>query len=116
MDIEAFRDYCLRKDHVTESFPFNENTLVFKVANKMFALTDIETFEYVNLKSNAEKALQLREEHEGVKPGYHMNKKLWNSVYTSMDISDELFYQLIDESYIEVISSFTKKKRSELSL
>ena len=116
MDVEAFRNYCIQKDHVTEGFPFNQSTLVFKVANKMFALADIDVFEFINLKTDPEKSTELRENYDGIRPGYHMNKKLWNSVYVSMDVDDKLLYSLIDDSYNEVISTLSKKRRTELSL
>ena len=114
MNIEEFREYCLSKKGVSESFPFDENTLVFKVMNKMFALTGIEEFAFINLKCDPEKAIELREEYEGVTSGYHMNKALWNSVYINKDISDILIYQWIEESYDLIVSSLTKKLRLEL--
>ena len=99
MDIEAYRNYCLRKQGVTEEFPFDEKTLVYKVRGKMFALTNIDAFESINLKCDPETALQLREAYEGVTPGYHMNKKHWNTVRTDGGIPDKLIYQWIDDSY-----------------
>ncbi|NUM80624.1 MmcQ/YjbR family DNA-binding protein, partial [bacterium] len=75
MNLESFRLHCLAKKNVTEEFPFDEETLVFKVAGKMFALADIHVFESVNLKCDPEKAVELRERYEQVMPGYHMNKK-----------------------------------------
>jgi predicted DNA-binding protein (MmcQ/YjbR family) len=116
MNIEAYRDYCLSKKATSESFPFDEKTLVFKVAGKMFALTDVDTFEFINLKCDPEYAVELRERLDGVKPGYHMNKTLWNSVYTNSDVDDQLMFELIDHSYDLVVKSLTKKKRDELSL
>lgn len=116
MNIESFRDYCLSKKGATESFPFDETTLVFKVGNKMFALADIEDFSFVNLKCDPERSAELRETYQGVKPGYHMNKALWNSVYVNQDVDDRLFYDLIDHSYNLIVSSLTKKLRNELSL
>lgn len=114
MNIEVYRTYCLSKKGVTESFPFDEKTLVFKVMNKMFALTSVEEFSFINLKCNPEKAIELREIYEGVKPGYHMNKALWNSVYTEEDVSDKLIIKWIDDSYSLVVSSLTKKLQKEL--
>jgi len=114
MNIEEYRDYCLAKKGVTEGFPFDETTLVFKVMNKMFALTGIEDFEFINLKCNPEKAIELREELNGILPGYHMSKKHWNSVYLNKDVSDKLIYQCIDESYDLIVSSLTKKLQKEL--
>ena len=114
MNIEAFRDYCIAKKGVTESFPFDKNTLVFKVMGKMFALADIETFEFINLKSDPEKAIELREKFQGIKPGYHMSKVHWNSVYVNTDVADGFVLQLIDESYSLIVSSLTKKLKEEL--
>ena len=114
MNIEQYRDYCLAKKGVTESFPFDKDTLVFKVMGKMFALTSIETFDFINLKCNPDEAITLRERYEGVKPGYHMNKALWNSVYPNLDVSDKLIYEWIDDSYSLIVSSLTKKLKAEL--
>ncbi|MDB2657013.1 MmcQ/YjbR family DNA-binding protein [Crocinitomicaceae bacterium] len=116
MNIEEYRDYCTAKKAVTESFPFDKNTLVFKVANKMFALTGVDTFNYINLKCDPERAVELRETYNGVRPGYHMNKKLWNSVYLEEDVPDALVYELIDHSYDLIVASLTKKVRSEYAL
>ena len=114
MNIEEYREYCLSKKGVTESFPFDETTLVFKVMNKMFALTGVDDFAFINLKCDPEKAIELREQFEGVAPGYHMNKALWNSVYTNKGVPDKLIYQWIDDSYDLIVSSFSKKLREEL--
>ena len=114
MNIEEFRDYCLSKSAVTEALPFDEKTLVFKVNGKMFTLTNIEKFEFVNLKCNPQYAIDLREEYEGVKPGYHMNKTHWNSVYTDGNVPDELFYELIDLSYDLVTQGLRRKVRESL--
>lgn len=116
MNIEAFRDYCISKPAVTESFPFDDKVLVFKVAGKIFALTHVETFDYINLKCIPERAVELREFHHGIKPGYHMNKKSWNSVYLGQDVEDSLLYELVDHSYDLVVASLTKKVRSEHAL
>lgn len=114
MNIEDLRTYCLDKKGVTESLPFSETALVFKVQNKMFALTDLDKFEFVNLKCDPEKAIELRETFSGVKPGYHMNKKHWNSLYLNSDIEDTMIFNLIDHSYNLVVQSLTKKLREEL--
>ena len=114
MNIEEYREYCISKKGVTESFPFDESTLVFKVMGKMFALTGVNTFESVNLKCDPEKAIELREEYEGVIPGFHMSKKHWNTCYIESDISDKLFFELIDNSYNLVVSKLTKKLQEEL--
>ncbi len=116
MDIEYYRNYCLSKKCVTEEFPFGETTLVFKVMGKMFALTDIETFASVNLKADPEIAVELREKHPAVKPGYHMNKKHWITVIHDGSIPDKLLCQWIDNSYQLVASSLTKSQKSALAL
>jgi len=119
MHIEQFRDLCLAKKGVTEHFPFNKTTLVFKVMDKMFALTDLLNWEQglpkVNLKCNPEKALELREQFEGITPGFHMNKKHWNTLIINVaDVSDVLVKQLINHSYDLVINGLPKKSQKEL--
>lgn len=113
MNIEEFREYCLSKPHTTEGFPFDETTLVFKVAGKMFALTNIDLFESTNLKCDPEKAEELREQYpDYIFPGYHMNKKHWNTV--SVELEDKLLVELINHSYELVYKSLPKKTRLEL--
>lgn len=116
MNFEDFREYCLRKPFVTEGFPFDQSTLVFKVGGKMFALTDIDNFNSVNLKSDPEKAIDLRETFSGIFAGYHMNKKHWNTVMINADVADLLFKQMIDDSYELVYRSLPKKMKDELAL
>lgn len=116
MDIESFRDYCLSLPHTTEGFPFDQKTLVFKVANKMFALTDVEEFSSVNLKCEPERAISLREQYPCVKPGYHMNKQHWNTVDMDHSISDQMIYLWIRESYDLIVDSLPKKLKIELGL
>ena len=111
MNIEEYRDYCLSKPGVTESFPFDQNTLVFKVYNKMFALTGVDEFSYINLKQEPAYSEQLREQYAGIKEGYHMNKKHWNSVYLDSDVTDKMLFQFIDDSYQIVLSSIPQHKR-----
>ena len=113
MNIEQYRDYCIAKKGVTESFPFDKSTLVFKVMNKMFALTGVEFFEFINLKCDPEKAIEIREEYTGVTGAYHMSKVHWNSVSTKGEISDKLIFQWIDDSYNLIVSSLTKKLQTE---
>lgn len=113
MNIEEFRDYCLTKHGATEHFPFDENTLVFKVV-KMFALADVRDFESINLKCDPERAVELREKYDGVIPGYHMNKKHWNTVSTDGSIPDNELYQWIDDSYELIVASLSKKEREQL--
>lgn len=114
MNIEELRTYCINKKGVTESFPFDESTLVFKVGNKMFALAGIDEFSYINLKCDPERAIELRETFNAVKPGYHMSKVHWNSVYVNMDLNDQLIYEMIDDSYNLIVASLPKKVRNEL--
>lgn len=115
MFIDEFRTYCLAKPGVTESTPFGPDTLVFKVMNKMFAVTGIDDFEFINLKSTPEKSIELRETHEGIKPGWHMNKTHWNSVFTDGSISDHMIRELTDESYDIIVASLPKKTQKELA-
>lgn len=116
MNIEDFRDFCLSLNCVTEEFPFDNNTLVFKVAGKMFALTGIEEFNGVNLKCDPEKAVDLREQYPAVQPGFHMNKKHWNTVQLDGSISNELLQEWIQDSYWLVIKKLPKKIQKELAL
>jgi predicted DNA-binding protein (MmcQ/YjbR family) len=114
MDIQFFREYCLSKPGASEHLPFDNRTLVFKVLGKIFALCDIEEFDGANLKCDPEKAVELREQFEGIKGGYHMNKKHWNTVSVGGDVPAHLFLQLIDHSYELVKSSLPKKEREKL--
>jgi len=100
MDIEQIREYCLAKDDVTEGFPFGESALVFKTGGKMFLLMMIDEVPLsINLKCDPEKAIQLRETHSFVMPGYHMNKKHWNTVVIEPGLKDEDLMEWIDDSY-----------------
>ena len=114
MNIEAYRDYCLAKPGVTEGFPFDDKVLVFKVMGKMFAITDVDDFESVNLKCDPDRALELREENPGIQPGFHMHKASWNTVATDGSVEEPLFYELIDHSYEMVVRGLTKKLRAQL--
>ena len=113
MDILDFRNYCMKLKGVEETLPFDEDTLVFKVMGKMFALTSISKFERINLKCDPELAIELREQYEAVQPGYHMSKKHWNSVYINGSIPDHLVKKWVVNSYDLVISRFTKKMKLE---
>ena len=90
MNIEEYRSYCLAKKGVIEEFPFDNETLVFKVAGKMFALTNVSTFASINLKCDPEKAVELRDQYPAVLPGYHMNKKHWNTILLDGSIPRKL--------------------------
>ena len=115
MNIEEYRDYCLAKPGVTEGFPFDEKVLVFKVMGKMFALTDVDSFETVNLKCDPDRALELRESNPGIVPGYHMHKASWNTVSTDGSVEEPLLYELIDHSYEMIVRGLTKKLQAELT-
>ena len=114
MNIESFREYCLSKPATSESFPFDETTLVFKVAGKLFALTDIANAFSINLKCNPEKCIELREHYDCVQPGYHMNKKHWNTILVDGSVGEELLKEWIDLSYNLVVLSLTKSQRALL--
>lgn len=117
MNIEEFRDYCIAKKGVTESFPFDEKTLVFKVMGKMFALSGLEHIPAkANLKCDPEWAIELREEYDGlITPGFHMSKKHWNTVELEMNIPYKLVVEMIDHSYNLVIKGLTKKLKEEFA-
>lgn len=114
MHIEAFRHYCIEKAHVSESFPFDEVTLVFKLNGKIFAIIGLDDSNRCNLKCEPDRAIQLRESYQGVIPGYHMNKKHWITVYFDRDVSDDLIYELTDHSYELIFNSFSQKIQAQL--
>lgn len=116
MNIEDLRDYCLSKKAATESMPFDESILVFKVGSKLFGLMDIDKSNFINLKSDPEKAIQLREEFSDIVPGYHMNKTHWNTVYLNGSLTDKLIKELIDDSYQLVYNKLTRKEKAEIDL
>ncbi len=114
MDIESLRNYCLAKKGVTEKFPFDEETLTFQVMEKIFLFVDINLPESIIVKCEPELALELREKHEEITPGYHMNKKHWNSVSLKGRLKKGQLLEMIDHSYQQVIKGLTKKKKEEL--
>jgi len=114
MNVEILRDYCLSLKGVTESFPFDEETLVFKVMSKMFALIPLEKSERVSLKCDPERAIVLREEWEEIIGAWHMNKKHWNSVSLDGRIPDQLVVDLVDHSYALVKKGLKKADREAL--
>ncbi len=114
MNIEELRSYCLSLKGTSEGFPFDQKTLVFKVMGKMFALLDVDLFSSINLKCDPENAVLLREQYEGITPGFHMNKSLWNTVKINQDVSDKLIYELVAHSYQQVVLKLTKKLQNEL--
>lgn len=109
MNIEEIREYCLSKRGVTESFPFNEVTLVFKVFGKMFILLNLEGETTIAVKCDPVKAIELREQYSAVIPGYHLNKKHWNTVMVNGLLTDKLICSFIDHSYELVFNSLSKK-------
>lgn len=114
---ESLRDYCLGKQGVTEKFPFDEETLVFMVMNKMFLLTNLEAEPIsFNVKCEPELAVALREKYDAVTPAFHMNKKHWNSVEINGSIPAQELLAMIDHSYALVVAGLTKKLQEELAL
>ncbi len=118
MNLETFYEYCLSKNGVTEHFPFDEETLVFKVGGKMFALSSLNQWEKgipsVNLKCNPDYAEELRAQYDDIKPGWHMSKIHWNTIEINRDVPDSLIKELIDHSYDLVFKSLTKKVQLEV--
>lgn len=118
MTIQDLYDLCLSKPGVTEHFPFDEDTLVFKVGGKMFALSSLSEWEKgnptINLKCDPERALELRAEYDGVNPGYHMSKVHWNTVSVKSDVPAKLLRELVTHSYDLIFKSLTKKLQAEI--
>ena len=120
MNIEQYRDYCIAKEEVTEHFPFDNDTLVFKVCNKMFALAALSKWEsgqgFINLKYDPDYAQELRAKYDSIKPGYHMHKQQWNSVYIHTgELTPKFIFSLIDHSYDMVVQGLPKKLKATLS-
>ncbi len=115
MDIESLRLYCLQKSATTEEFPFDDVTLVFKVAGKMFACLPLEKPDVLILKCDADYAIELRDRYSAIEPAWHFNKKYWNQLMISA-LDDELLRSLIDHSYDEVVKNLPRKLRTELDL
>jgi len=112
MNIEQIREHCLKKKGVTEEFPFDEETLVFKVAGKIFVLASLEAIPLqINIKCDPEKAIELREEYNSVLPGYHMNKKHWNTIIIDGTVPTSNLFEWIDDSYSLVIAGLKKSER-----
>lgn len=115
MNVEELRAYCLAKFGSEESFPFSEDTLVFKVRGKMFALTNLASDVCsVNLKCDPVKAIEIRERYAAVSPGYHMNKKHWNTVLCEADAPDQEIKSWIDDSYDLVVSKLPAAIRNTI--
>ena len=114
MTLDQLQAYCAKKSGVSWDTPFGPDVLVFRVAGKMFALAPINVFDTVNLKCDPERAIELREQYEGIIPGYHMNKQHWNTVDVTGGVPEKLIRELVDHSYDLVRASLPKKVREEL--
>ncbi|REG90632.1 MmcQ/YjbR family DNA-binding protein [Algoriphagus antarcticus] len=114
MTLEYYRDYCLAKPGVTEDTPFDQDTLCFRVGKKIFSICSISDFQYINLKCDPERAVELREQYDGITPGFHMNKQQWNSVSTTGNVPDRVILELADHSYELIFGSLTKKLQAEI--
>ena len=115
MDLAAFREYCLRRGGATEGTPFGETVLVFKVAGKIFALAALDEIPAtVNLKCDPDVALELRDRYEQIQPGYHMNKKHWNTVEISSGVPEAELRKMIDHSYDLIVKSLPKAAKAKL--
>ena len=115
MNIEEIREYCLSKRGVTEDFPFDEETLVLKVLGKMFALISLKKIPLqINLKCDPEQAVELREKYESVLPGYHMNKKHWNTIIVDGTLRNKLIFRWIDDSYNLAVKGLGKTEKEKL--
>jgi predicted DNA-binding protein (MmcQ/YjbR family) len=119
MDIQQLYEFCLAKKGVTEHFPFDDTTLVFKVGGKMFCLMSLKEWEYgipsLNLKCDPDRSLELRAQYESINPGYHMNKIHWNTVDFNGDVSNKMICELIKHSYDLVFNSLSKKIQISLN-
>jgi len=114
MNLEKVRGYCLKKNGVTESLPFDNDTPVYKVAGKMFCLANLIPPVSINLKCDPEKAIELREKYDDVQPGYHMSKTHWNTVFFESNIPEKLIYEWIDDSYNLVVDKLPKSAKAKL--
>jgi predicted DNA-binding protein (MmcQ/YjbR family) len=118
MNLQNYYEYCLSKKGVTEHFPFDEDTLVFKVGGKLFALASLSQWEKgeprINLKCDPDKAQELRAQYNEIQPGYHMSKIHWNTITVNQTVTDKMIYELIDHSYNLVFKSLTKKSQAEI--
>ena len=116
MDLERFREYCLSEVAATESMPFGEGVLVFKVAGKIFALAALDEIPAtVNLKCDPDLALALRDRYEQVQPGYHMNKKHWNTIEIDSGVPEAELRKMIEHSYDLVVHALPKAQRDQLA-
>ena len=116
MDIESVREFCILKEGVTETLPFNEDTPVYKVGGKMFLLMNLTPPFSINIKCDPEKAVELRERYDAITPGWHMNKTHWNTVMLDGSLPTSLFHEMIEDSYNLVRNSLSKKQREQFHL
>lgn len=116
MNIEGVREYCLSLPQVTEDFPFDETTLVFRIEQKIFAMVDLEDTQWFVLKCEPEYALELRERHPEISGAWHMNKKYWNQLNLFGQLRDELVKYLIRHSYNEVVKKLPRKVKEEKNI
>ena len=115
MNPGSIREYCLQKKSVTEELPFNEDSPVYKVMGKIFAISRLTPPYSINLKCDPEKAIELRERYDAVVPGYHMNKTHWNTIDLESNIQPKLIKEWIDHSYELVVNGLPKKDRGKLA-
>ena len=115
MDIESLRDYCLSKPAVEETLPFGPDTLVYKVGGKVFLICPLadESFRF-SIKCDPEKAIELRERYDCVQPGYHLNKKHWNTIYVDGTVSNSVLKEWINDSYDLIVDSLPAKTREQV--
>jgi len=116
MDIEAIRAYCLSKKATEEGFPFGDTTLVIKVGGKIFILINLDGDPSMNLKCDPGWAIDLREANPAITPGFHMNKKHWNTIALDGSLSKKLIHEMIDLSYELVLKSLPAKLQAEIGL
>lgn len=115
MDLDNIRNFCLSLAHSTEDFPFGETTLVFRIGGKIFALTDIESLPLsISLKCDPQRAIELRERYDEIRPGWHLNKKHWNTMDLTGALPESLTHELIEHSYKLVFDSLRKADREKL--
>ncbi len=116
MNCEEIYQYCMSLPEVVETFPFDDVHLVFKVRDKMFALLPLDNPEWISMKCDPELAVSLREEHDGIRPAFHFNKKHWNMVQLNGEIPPALLQRLIRHSYNCVLAKMTRPQRAGLQL
>jgi predicted DNA-binding protein (MmcQ/YjbR family) len=114
MTLADLQQHCAAKPGVSWDTPFGPDVMVFRVAGKIFALAPIDSFDTLNLKCDPERAIELRERYAAITPGYHMNKKHWNTLDMTGDLPRQLVLELVDHSYDLVRASLPRKLRDEL--